>query len=255
MKIRGAAVSVHGRRAVNEDNFFLDGRIKEQQEANDIIPDLHSDDREGILFAVCDGLGGEGNGEMASFCAVNLLKSYSHSFDKDYMDYLNRTNIRLAKLQQSYHNAMDSTFAGLFLRNGSAMILNLGDSRVYRMHEGHLEQLSCDHSEFAVMLKYGVVKEEDYYSSSMRSHLTRTLGQRYPDDRIEPSIIQIDRITPGDQFLLCSDGLCGYLKDDEIRTVMEHAEGSEAECCRDLAAEAFAHESDDNITAMIVRTG
>lgn len=255
MKIRSAVVSVHGRRAVNEDNFFLNGRIKGQQEANDIVPDLICDDHDGLLFAVCDGLGGEGNGEMASFCAADLLKPYSHSFDGEYMDYLNRTNQTLAELQETYHNAMDSTFAGLFLKNGRAMIVNLGDSRVYRMHEGHLKQLSCDHSEFAVMLKYGVVKEEDYYSSSMRSHLTRTLGQRYPDDRIEPSITQIDRIAPGDQFLLCSDGLCGFLKDDEILNIMERPGGSASECCKDLAAEAFEHESDDNITAMIVRVG
>lgn len=254
MKIRSAVVSVHGRRAVNEDNYYINGVIKPQQEQNEVISDMISDDREGILFSVCDGLGGEGNGEIASHCAVKELLPYKTDFQYAYMDYLHAANHSLQQLQEQHHNSMDSTFTGLFLKNGSALVLNLGDSRVYRLHQGKLEQLSSDHSEFSIMLKYGVVKKEDYYTSSTRSHLTRTLGQQYPEDKIEPWIEQIDAVTPGDEFLLCSDGLCGFLRDEEIQDIMMYNTNSLAvECCKDLVAKAYDRDSDDNITVMIVK--
>lgn len=256
MKIRSAVVSVHGRRAVNEDNYFINGVIKLQQEQNKVISDMVSDGKKGILFSVCDGLGGEGNGEIASYCAVNELFAYRENFQSSYMDYLYAVNHSLRNLQKQHHNFMDSTFTGLFLKDGSALVLNLGDSRVYRLHEEKLEQLSFDHSEFSIMMKYGVVKKEDYYTSSSRSHLTRTLGQEYPDDKIEPWVEQIDKVTSGDEFLLCSDGLCGFLKDKEIQKIMLNNRSSMAvKCCNDLVSNAYDQGSNDNITVMVVKVG
>lgn len=253
MNLQYAVVSTAGIvRPINEDNFYINGTVKAVTRANISIRS-RMDVSEG-LFAVSDGLGGEGHGEQASYIAVNALKEYQASFDRDYMEYIRKVNQIICREQKVLSSDMGCTIAAFSAQAEHIMVMNIGDSRIYRFHQKELQVLSEDHSEFATMVKFGVLAEADYYSSPTRNHLTRILGMPEQEGIVQPNVIEDVEWEDKDIFLICSDGFCGVVRNDKIKEILM-GNGSLLYKCKKMVKQAIEHGSDDNITVMLIKTG
>jgi protein phosphatase len=137
--------------------------------------------------------------------------------------------------------------AALFPADGVAFVANVGDSRAYRMRDGALQQITLDHSLVAEMQRRGLLTEEEALVHPRRNEVLRSLG-------VEPNVVvdlhQLE-LEPGDLFLLCSDGLCGVLRDPEIAEVVQHEPPEQA--VRTLVDLANRRGGPDNITVQIAR--
>ncbi len=249
MKMRYAAYSTAGYiRDINEDNLYIQGSTKSIHRANYRKTGTVKD--EPGLFAVCDGLGGEGNGEKAAAVAVECLKEFQESFAESYQEYLEKANREIC-IRQHEKEKMGCTVAALLLQEKKAFALNLGDSRVYHIRKNVMTQLTQDHSEFEVMRKYGLLKEEDYYTSNLRNSLTRHLGNDEEEAYLAPFIAPEIEVEENDMFLLCSDGLCGVLRKEQmLEYICQKA--SLRKCCVDLVKASLGAGSEDNVTAVLV---
>jgi PPM family protein phosphatase len=146
---------------------------------------------------------------------------------------------------------MGSTCAVLLLVGEHAHLAHAGDSRIYLIRKGEIRQLTRDHSRAQRMLDDGLITEEEAFDHPERNWLDRALGLREeikPDIRSEPIIMQ-----ERDIFLLCTDGLTGLVRDEEIFRVTINARVEDA--CEALIALANKRGGDDNITVAIARLG
>jgi serine/threonine protein phosphatase PrpC len=140
---------------------------------------------------------------------------------------------------------MGTTISAM-MRFGDSLVLGqVGDSRIYRVRDGHALQLTEDHTLIAWQLKQGLITEDEARVSKQRNVITRAVGSR--------DYVQVDtsvwEVSPGDAYLLCSDGLHGYLHLDEIPALLE--EGGQA-AVDSLIELANSRGGKDNITAIVV---
>lgn len=214
----------------------------------------HYEGEYGNLFLVCDGMGGHEAGEVASRLAVESIKNY---FSTNYLPGEEAAIIGQSidfaqqKLLEAVQNAPDLSSMGttlvLLLINGSNFwYAHSGDSRIYLSRGGSLIQLTRDHSEVQRMVDSGIITKEQAAEHPRRNFITKAIGHTDYQPEIEgPRILQQD-----DVFLLCTDGLTEYVKDDELLQQMEE-EPSIA--CRNLVEMANDRGGSDNITIQIVR--
>jgi protein phosphatase len=143
---------------------------------------------------------------------------------------------------------MGTTFAGLLLLERNAVVAHVGDSRVYRLRDGQLKRLTHDHSLVNDLVELGYVRPEDAATHPRRNVITRAVGTR--------EVVEIDTrivdLRPGDDYLLCSDGLHGEVDDAEIAAILREQESPSAAVER-LLDRAIEHGGGDNVTAVVVR--
>jgi len=240
MDIRHCAHSDLGQsRSVNEDSFLVD-------------------QRQG-LYVVSDGMGGHGNGEIASQIAVTALARYLESHpaveigSKAAQDRLRRAvevaNERvLAEVEKdSELSGMGATVVAIQLDGAKGLIAYVGDSRVYRFRNGTLEQLTEDHTWVHEQVSAGLLSEDDAKMHPFRSVVTRAVGG---GQEVSVDIIPLE-VEAGDRLLLCSDGLNAVLSDDEIKLRIQRRESLEA-ICQELIDAANAGGGPDNITVVLL---
>jgi PPM family protein phosphatase len=233
------------------------GRRSQNEDAWVSRPDLG-------LFVVADGMGGYEGGEVASHCVVDTftgfcervardpeatwphLPSPGHSREEDLLAncaWLAQRAVlsrRVGPLRE-----MGSTVVALVLGPRGAAVAHVGDSRLYRLRAGQLEQLTRDHSVLEEMREAGM--EPPPRGQSPYGHfITRALGT----GRAEPSVQRL-HVQPGDVYLLCSDGLYEPLGDEGLLARME-ALGA-ARATETLVEAAYTAGGRDNITAVLVR--
>lgn len=172
---------------------------------------------EGGLYVVADGLGGHMYGERASaFVASALTEAEPPSGETDAGDWLagqiEAANTGLLALQEETHSNMKSTVAALLLRGEQAVWAHVGDSRLYYFHDRELAFVTEDHSVAYKKYKAGEITRAQICFDEDQPSLLRALGNL---DRHQPQRGSAP-LTPGDGFLLCSDGLWEYLPDGEI---------------------------------------
>lgn len=242
MELDTFALSVAGRRANNEDAICVQ-------------PDLG-------LFVVADGMGGYEGGEVASAIAVDAICELvrrtaadadvtwpygfdpKRTFDENEIIVATRlANERIVERRQGRLDQMGSTVAVLRLAGDRAVIGHVGDSRVYRLRDGRLEQLTVDHSLLAQLAAVGTPVDPE--SFQWKHVVTRALGTA----NSEPEV-HVDHVKSGDVFLLCSDGLSEVLAPDQIARLLDRPA---EEACRALVDAAYAAGSRDNISAIVVR--
>jgi serine/threonine protein phosphatase PrpC len=137
---------------------------------------------------------------------------------------------------------MGSTVAVLRIDPAAAVLAHVGDSRIYRLRDGVLAQLTTDHSLYAQLVAQGIDPGEDF---GYHNVVTRALGA----PTAEPDVDTVD-LLPGDVFLLCTDGLSGVLGDERIAELL----GLPAEAaCHALVGIALDAGSRDNVSAIVVR--
>lgn len=172
-------------------------------------------------FVLGDGLGGHKGGKTAAIHVTTGMMNAWHSqpaSPADRADWLveqaNLVNARLLEQQKVEHNQMKSTLVCLTLDGGKASWVHSGDSRLYYLHNGALYRLTADHS--VTYRKYisGEIRLDDVNFDEDRSALLNMMGSV---ERCHPESGTLDEtLTPGDGFLLCSDGFWEYLFDTEI---------------------------------------
>jgi serine/threonine protein phosphatase PrpC len=207
------------------------------------------------LFAVADGMGGHAAGEVASLTAVEALRA---SFGMDptatglvaAVEEANRS-VWDQGAKQADLRGMGTTLVALALvvADGEERlaIVNVGDSRIYLLRTGELEQLTTDHSLVQELVDEGQLSEAEATVHPQRHVLTRALGV---DPEVKVDTIQILPFK-GDRFLLCSDGLSREVSDDQIASVLRRL-ADPAQAAKELVDEARAHGGNDNITVVVV---
>ena len=250
-----AASNVGNVRNDNEDNFFINGKTLDISIKGTAIVEDKSD---GGLYAVCDGMGGEASGEIASAIAVNTLHEYylktlaqKSSFNEVVSLYSDEANARMcAEILENDGKRMGTTFAVLYIENNIAYIYNIGDSRVYLLRDSKLKQLSQDHTQIRRFLEMGILTAEKARTHPERHKLTQHLGI-FPEEMvIEPFVAKPVNIKDGDIFLLCSDGLTDMLDDKEIEDIMEQMKNPH-EIAEKLVEAALTNGGKDNVTVII----
>ncbi len=248
MERHGAGLTDVGRRrAVNQDAFFLDDRLG--------------------LYVVADGMGGHAAGEIASAEAVDTVHGMvkrnvgvleqlaAGETSEDIMRQAIRT-LESAVQAATYmvfglaqadpeRQGMGTTLSALAVCGRYCIVAQVGDSRIYLVREGEATPLTEDHTLVAWQLKQGIITEDEARVSPHRNVITRAVGSR--------DYVQVDtrffEARSGDAFLLCSDGLHGYLKDEEIAPIVELGA---APAVKRFIQIANQRGGKDNITAVVV---
>ena len=253
-RIHGAAHTHTGRvRSNNEDNFYLEGRYRENVEQGEDEVVCRSYDR-CFLAAVADGMGGEELGEEASLMAVQALKPCTfQEIPSEAAEAVRRGNDRICEeMERQGNRRMGSTLTALYIDEGKAVCCNVGDSRGYLLRDGELSQLSVDHNKAERMVKLGILTPEQAACHPSRHELTQHLGIFTDEMVIEPAVSQPVVLKNGDLFLLCSDGLTDMVSPEDMKAVL-----SEKTVPQDMAERlvqlALAGGGRDNVTVIVLQ--
>lgn len=241
MEIRCSAQSDVGRgRTLNEDTFAVDG--------------------ERGIFVVADGMGGHGNGEVASRIVADVVHrnlapaggrgrgaaGEGGQVLRRALEEANRRVIETAR-GDSALAGMGATAVVVKMGSGGSYLANVGDSRAYLLRAGRFAQLTKDHTWVREQVSAGLLSETQAMRHPFRSVVTRALGG---DEEVTVDVMPLDP-QPGDLYLLCSDGLTAVLGDDEIRGHLERR-GSLSAICRRLIDAANDRGGPDNITVVVI---
>src|SRR5215472_9570747 len=236
-------------RTNNEDNFGYDLRYG--------------------IFVVCDGMGGQAAGEVASKLGVDTLLSYFRRAAQtgEYqqasapMDGLSKEGTALASAirlanhtifetgqQQTASAGMGSTLVAALIKGNALSIANVGDSRIYLIRQGVIQQLTQDHSLVMEQVRRGYLTREQAEHSEMQNIILKALGS---EESVDPDVEDLV-VVARDTLLMCSDGLTKYLRDEEILNLVSAANVLE-EACDALIGAAKNRGGDDNITCLLLR--
>lgn len=231
----------------NEDSYLINEKLK--------------------LFLVADGMGGHSGGEYASKLAAKTIEeillgissdpeatviSGVNTDEADHGDRL-RYAIEVAS-GKIYDKALfDSTLKGMgtttvaaLFHDREAYIANVGDSRAYMIHANKLKQLTTDHSLVSEQLQAGFISKGEVKGHKLKNIITRSVG--YQED-VEIDVKKYD-LHMGDKIMLCSDGLCNMVDDDEIQKIV--VADSIQKAAKKLIERANENGGDDNVTVLLV---
>ena len=247
---------IGGGRGNNEDNYYLDGTWKhlENKDRNQLLSDSRN---QPALFAVCDGMGGQQYGEMASLVAVSWIHESRDAFlrgaqpEKEGSAILSRLSKQLWQFCQERKYRMGSTIVIAAIRENGIYTYGLGDSRIYLLEAGKLQQLTQDHTVAAEAELMGLTDGQPLSPSDPRSHqLTQYFGMDCGEYDPAPSCAY-RRLQQGQRILLCSDGLSDCLNNDQLTLAL--ACESPLESVQQLVNMALERGGTDNITAMVLK--
>lgn len=209
------------------------------------------------VFVVADGLGGHLAGEVASRTAViNLIEMIKEGIGEDpiafFRETLEKINEEIEKLGNSEPDkkGMGTTLSILYVRDNKGYIAHVGDSRIYKISHGKINQLTEDHSFVEKLMADGLITEEEAKRHPRRNVLLQMIGMK---KKIEPQIIGPFSIEEGDKFLLCTDGLSNLVSDFEIKEIFGRLPIQEA--VDYLIELAKKRGGPDNITAIGISFG
>jgi protein phosphatase len=208
------------------------------------------------VFVVCDGMGGAAAGEIASSLAVDEVMRLLTNRDavrpllEDAEAAVASANTAIFMRSQSNQNlnGMGTTLVSLLAEDQRGWLINVGDSRGYRMRNSHLEQITLDHSLVEEQVRMGRMDPAEALRSPFKNVITRALGTQ---SSITPDIFELEN-EPGDLFMLCSDGLTRELADPTIERILK-LDLPLQELCTRLVEAANNSGGHDNITCLLVR--
>ena len=227
-------------RKINQDNLICDGHYIDLSDASIDFPLCGSRISDDIpVFGIFDGMGGEERGEIASYIAAKDaselvigkdatidLSQFCHKANDDICVYAQKNDV----------SAMGTTAAMLVFTNKDVVLCNIGDSKIFRLCEGILEQISKDH---LAVSAFGV-----------KPPLSQNLGIPPSEMIIEPYLAR-GEYNDGDIYLICSDGLTDMVPSDEITEVIISKSIDEASVL--LLEKALARGGKDNTTIILCK--
>lgn len=231
------------------------GRKRENNEDNliSVVPENHQLlQSRGALFVVSDGMGGHELGERASELTVQNVRDYYYQatqadISATLREAIEQANRAICQEGETRGKGMGATCVVAVLREQTLYVANVGDSRVYVLHEGQLRQVTRDHSLVAQLVERGEITPAEARTHEKRNVIYRSLGAW--------SEVEVDLFTEsvqeGDTLILCTDGLCGVINDEEMRTIVEQHDPTES--VQRLIARTNEEGGPDNVTAIVVR--
>lgn len=231
------------RRSHNQDSYAVS-----------VVPDEVTWKERGHLLLVADGMGAHAVGELASKLAADLIPlNYLKFASQGAAQAIRRAfwEANATINQKGTHNpdfeGMGTTSSALVIRSEGAWTAHVGDSRIYRIRAGYIEQLSFDHSlQWELARRQGVAP--DQIEGVPSNVIVRSMG---PEANVQVDVEGPHPILPGDTFMLCSDGLSGQLTDAEMGAIISALPAKEA--CQLLIDMANLRGGPDNITVLLVR--
>jgi serine/threonine protein phosphatase PrpC/CRP-like cAMP-binding protein len=248
-----AATDVGRVRDHNEDNFLVDKKL--------------------ALSIVADGMGGHAAGEVASALAVRIIheevkkqREVIEKHDREGVsgragakEILGILEVAVQRAcariheeakQDANKRGMGTTLSALLIVGAHGFIAHVGDSRIYLLRGGKVQQITEDHTVYNELIKRGKLTRDQIEKVAQKNAITRAVGVY---ERVEVDTLTIE-VLPGDQFLLASDGLHGYIAHTaELEPYFEEQDGDTA--TRELIDLANRKGGKDNITAILVRLG
>jgi serine/threonine protein phosphatase PrpC len=236
-------------RTNNEDNFGYDSRYG--------------------IYVVCDGMGGQAAGEVASKMAVDTVLTYFREAGKrgSYpqvgtpVDGISQraqglgSAIQLANEaiyeaagKHAARSGMGSTIVAVLVEKNFFSVGHAGDSRIYQVRSGAIQQLTKDHSLVMEQVRRGLLTLQEAQTSEMQNIIIRALG---PEATVQPDLDD-QMAQPGDVLLLCSDGLTRHVPDDSILEIVQGTLSLQLTCDRLIEAARDGGGS-DNITCLLLR--
>ena len=231
---------------------------------------LHNEDYFAVdpirgLAVLADGMGGHNAGEVASRMAVEVVSSgIAGDLSAQLVDARNATRVQsfvaehltranaqvyAAGRDRRDHAGMGTTLVVALWHNGNVTVAHVGDSRLYRLRERELTQLTRDHTLAQEQIDCGILSFSQARGGPLRSILTRTIGNQ---SQVVPDLNTFD-VVVGDIYLLCSDGLTDMLTDEQISQALVFFGTRIQESADELVEQANEHGGVDNVSVVIVR--
>ena len=228
------------------------------------------------LFLVADGMGGHAGGDVASALATQAMARIDgplpdvpvdpeaplpeadpaldqpESATRSLRDHLLQANrmLRATVGDRPELSGMGTTFTGFVTAGDRLALAHIGDSRLYLLRDDKLTQITKDHTFVQRLVDSGRITEEEAKTHPRRSVLMRVLGDVDSSPEIDTDILDT---RPGDLWLLCSDGLCGYVEDVDIEKILRRRTGLQP-AVDDLIDKSLAHGAPDYVTVVLVET-
>ena len=232
------------------------GKVRSQNQDVFRIEEL---DRNTVLAAVCDGMGGAKSGNIASRLAIDVftdevLRSYKPGMTQEQTEQLLKNAVKLANFtvydqaqQFAEFSGMGTTLVAALINGKTATIINVGDSRCYHITRSDIRRITVDHSLVQMMVDRGELTDEEARVYPGRNYITRAVGTE-PTVQSDLFAIGVER---GDAVLLSSDGLHNEVGDQEILFEVVHGVNND-NCCQRLLEIADMRGSPDNVTCVLV---
>jgi serine/threonine protein phosphatase PrpC len=219
------------------------------------------------LFVVSDGMGGEAHGEIASAMAVETVvktcmgeetgmvaastEGHPEWSDKTKL-LLNSAQLANKKIYESaeanpQQQGMGATLTAAWINGEKLSVVHVGDSRVYLLRSGVLQQLTSDHSLVAEQVRRGILTAAEAEHSELQSVLLRALGTQ-PEIEVDA---EEHTLFPDDVLLLCSDGLTRMVAEQKIAATLQ-SESDPGRAAEKLVAQANENGGGDNVTVVVV---
>ena len=238
------------KREKNEDAYII----------HDGAPDDGSTGAQWRVFAVADGIGGHSCGEQASALACRELKSLFGGpiSGSDVKSYVKQLEARVHEIDRCIRDAaskeplcehMGTTLSAMLVVADVGITAHVGDSRIYRLRNGRLSQLTSDHTFVQEMIDEGDLAADAATKHPLRNMLTRSVGTQMPLEQVE---IRVLDLAVGDRFLISSDGLHKMVPVDEIAEKLKKI-GDPRQAAERLLRAALENGGRDNITGIIIR--
>lgn len=232
------------------------GKLRKTNQDNYVIATNQSGD---VFAIICDGIGGNRGGDIASQLAVSYFSeafAKTYSFQDDYeirrwirqnVDYANKRIYETSQARPIL-KGMGTTLCGVLITQKNCYVVNVGDSRVYAYYyDGSFKQITIDHTLLNDMLMHGEITQEEAKDFPQKNVITNALGvweNVRCDITTQPENIQ--------GFLICSDGLHGYVSERRISTIVKDVDSDPARRVRRLIKASLDAGGFDNVTAIII---
>ena len=254
----------------NEDNFLLLDLATAQTWSGSDGAENPEDMRElalgeeGLVLVVSDGMGGALAGDVASRMAIEAVRDVLLGENADgpgcepdapLIDCLKQAtlqanrNIHNKSLEDSRCSGMGATLTGAAIRGDKLDLVQVGDSRAYVIRGEQIRLATKDQSLVQQLVDVGQISEEEAETHMFRNVILQALGAQ---TELLPATARI-QIRQGDTLLLCSDGLSGKLRNEEIRQIVSESGDDLAAACKALVDEANHRGGEDNITVVLAR--
>ncbi len=213
-----------------------------------------------LLCVVCDGMGGAKSGNVASSLAADVFiqevkRTWKPDMSAGKLDQILEAAAKLANFtvfdqaqQFEEFQGMGTTLVAVLIHGKNATVVNVGDSRAYRIGDDGISQVTRDHSLVQMMISRGELSKERAKHYPGKNLITRAIGT---EAEVSCDIFHTDA-KRGDYFLLCTDGLSNMVDDQEILFEVAHGQGDE-QCCERLLEIAKNRGAPDNVTSVLVR--
>ena len=216
-------------------------------------------DRNSLLCVVCDGMGGAKSGNIASTLAVDVFveevrRTWTPSITQYKLEQMLRGAVKLANFtvydqsqQFEEFDGMGTTLVAALIHGHQVTVVNVGDSRAYKVDSDGIRQITRDHSLVQVMVDRGELTPELARTYPGKNFITRAIGT---ETMVECDLYHLE-VRKGDYLLLCSDGLSNTMDEQEMLFEIVHGVKKQ-HCCQRLLDIAKNRGAPDNVTSILI---